>query len=921
MNFLRLFNNKDIPYNVKQDTLFQFERLLAVISLIVAVVFNIFFGLSHAVVWANLYLYSLICVVLLILNKKSVPVRPVAIFFSLYTEIVLMPVLVFYGAETRSSVPIWYAASILMVLLILDSKDIWWLSVITLYCGTYIFNYLYKNQRYGVEIDSRILFFLGYAISFLVIAGALSVIIIRMEKNFHKAESEIKKSHEIEKNAGLAKSRFLANMSHEIRTPMNSIIGLSELVLKDDIDDAARNEVTVIKNSAYDLLEIIDDVLMYSKLDSGKMKLMNTDFRFDELLKSLIDTMSSNIKGKDIKIRIRVDNDIPKIVNGDDIRIKQILMRLIFISISLTENGRLMLSVKSQRNDDNTKVRFNCIISDTGSGLSQIDLDAIGGAYETYDSRQNSNLKGIGLKFNICRELLEMMNGSLIIRSIEGVGLESEVTFDCDITNPEPMLEVTNASEKKVLIYFTDNRTLASWKDMMEGFKIHPFYVNSFYNFDKALQAQQYDFIFIPKEKYSSVTNIIDMNNCHDNVYVISDIENSYGDFGKCRVIRHPVYALTIVDVLNGLWKKEDYVSKAENVEYDGSGSDILVVDDNAVNLKVAMGMFKQFHIEIDTAKSGEEALEKLNNKAYHIVFLDMVMPELSGEETLKRMRESGNRNMQDVPVVALTANTGGNIREEVLEKGFQEYLAKPIKQRYLTQTLLQFLPPGMLKKVRNEKDEKPVEQPVIIPSAPETVSFDKIDYKKGLEIVGGKEELYNKLINTFITEGVEKIDAIKSAFDSNDIKLFTTFVHGVKSAAAGIGAIVLSDKYKELEEFGKADKKDDINKVLDEYLNGYIQVIKALRDHLKQKGLFTGNDSVIDSLDAKAKSNEEETNLLIDELRKAIKEMDIVTCRKIFTDYENMNISGGIRLKLDKLKALFEMYDFVGLDELMVTL
>lgn len=700
-------------YTTKKDALILTLRILIILSISTT---SLYFGFKNDInpaLISNLGFLFVLCNVLSILAKKGMNIRILSMILVIYIHFILLPVFLLYGAETKSSTPVWYAAAVIIAIYLLDIKEVWWVLILSFYVGTllYVRNFVWNAEN--ALVYNRNYFFIGFAASFVPVAIAVTYVLIRMEKNFSFAENEIDKSHEIEMNAGMAKSRFLANMSHEIRTPMNSIIGLSELVLKDEMDDSTRNEVCIIRQSAYDLLEIIDDVLMYAKLDSGKVKLLCVDFGFDDLLKSAISTVSSNLKDKDVKIRVKVDHNIPKVINGDDIRIKQILMRLIFISLSLTENGRLMLEFKCERDDANGKVKIISVISDTGCGLSDVDLDAICGVYDKYDSRQNSNLKGIGLKYNICRELLALMNGDLQIRSIEGMGLESVVSFECDIVNPEPMISVENSFALKILIYVTDNRELNAWKSIMEGFRIRPDYVNSYFAFDKAMQNTEYDFVFVPSGLYASVQNVIELYKNYDNTYVVCGNANSYGDFSKCRIIRHPVSSLIIADVLGNLWKAEDYISKAENIEYDGSKAKILVVDDSSVNLKVAAGIFRSFKIEIETAKSGEEALKLLEQKEYDLVFLDMVMPEMSGTETLKKMRASSKKSTADVPVIALTANTGGNIREEVLADGYQEYIAKPIKVRYLTQALLQFLPPGTMKRVLSSSDSHASESPV----------------------------------------------------------------------------------------------------------------------------------------------------------------------------------------------------------------
>lgn len=771
----RVISNQ-IAYSMKRDTLFQFERILAILSFCGSLIYYFLLKNINIVIPLNLLLMFFVCHLLMYFTAKGKSLRMITIFLALYIELIIMPLLILYGSQIKSSTPIWYCSSIMLIILIVEPRDLWWLLTVSLYLGTYLYTNLFIWKTSDTHIGDRIGFYTGFAFSFIGVAFALSLALLRMEKNYKKAEQKIIESHDIEKQAGMAKSRFLANMSHEIRTPMNSIIGLSELVLKDEMDDASRNEIMLIKNSAYDLLEIIDDVLMFSKLDSGKMKLMEIDFQFDTVLKSVIETTGKNITNKDIKFRTRIDHDIPKVVHGDDIRIKQILMRLMFISISLTENGRLMLDIDSTRNEDETEVTFKIIISDTGCGLSEIDLDAIYGAYDTYDSRQNSNLKGISLKFNICKELLAMMGGTLKTRSIEGVGLETEIEFTLPIIDKAPILVVNDPYLKNVCIFINDKRELLAWQDIMEGFKMRPMFVTSQFSFDKAIHEADYDFIFVPAEQYDKVSALVNLPNFCEKTYIICGKTQSYGDFGKCRIIRHPVSALSLVNVLNGDWKAADYILNANEVEYDGSAAQILVVDDNNVNLKVAEGIFKTLHITVDTAKSGEQALKMLNEKEYHMVFLDMVMPEMSGTETLNLIRASEKQYMKDVPVIALTANSGGNIREEVLASGYQEYLGKPIKQRYLIQILTTFISTDIFK-------VKTVEVPVNDANmllSPTVAKLDEQgkkyieDLKNAIEILDFEklDDLFDKLGEVKLTKVLAaKVAEIKELYTTLDIK------------------------------------------------------------------------------------------------------------------------------------------------------
>ncbi len=921
-------------YSIKNDSLFVVSNVLAILSFIALFVYWFLLGSRSHVILVNFIFCFVLCTLVSVLSKKIEKSRLLSIILVSYIEVLFLPSFVVYGVEAGSSSPIWSAAGIMIMIFLLELKDFWWIFILALYWNTFLYTKTYVWANQNSVIENRLSYFLGYAFSFLIVGLTTHHVLTKIEKNFNKAEKEIDRSREIEKNAGLAKSRFLANMSHEIRTPMNSIIGLSELVLKDEMDDVTRNEVNVVRRSAYDLLEIIDDVLVYSKLDSGKVKLMNVDFRFDDLLKTILSTISANMGKKDLKVHVNIDHNIPKVLNGDDIKIKQVFVRLVFISLFLTDNGRLMISVKCKRDEKNENAVLNCIISDTGCGLSQYDLDAIYGAYDTYDSRQNSNLRGIGLKFNICKSFLELMDGNIDIRSIEGVGLESRFSFSCKITNPEPMICVDNASQKKVLIYFNDNREYNSWKEIMDGFGIRPYYVNSYFSFDKAIQNTKYDFIFLPNNAYLSVENIITSYNTFDYTYIIADSDQAFGDFGKCRIVRHPVSSLSIVDVLNNQWKADDYTSNSEEIEYDGSNARILVVDDNAVNLKVAVGIFKSYNIDISMAKSGEEALKKMETNEYDLVLMDMVMPELSGTETLRKMRSSNIKMMREVPVVALTANTGGNIREEVLEKGFQEYLAKPIKQRYLTQCLLQFLPPGVLVKRASDKknDKKPVVKAEKISTSKNISPENTVNFEAGLKNMGGNVNIYNQVLNTFIKEASSKVELLPKMIQNKEWLLVETTVHGVKSSCMSIGATFTSELFKTME-FACKDSKYDI--VLNRYENAVKELINTIEICKKyfenssdiQPGTEDYLSSIVDDLTDKhtdASIIDQDNNQIVKfkesfaiPLKAAIDTMDIAKCNELLDNIDYYLVPDTFKETVEDIKASYELFDFKKLNDL----
>lgn len=903
-----------IQYDIRRES-FGFILLLIIVLSIIAIGFNLLTNRTEPLVNAVLLLSFVFGSVGMFIFLKKKSIRILSVITICYINFIVMPVFIFFGATTSASTPIWIAAGIMLMFLILDAADFWWLFILTVYLETYLYTRFYLWERRDTYVGSRMGFFILFLVAFIGTAFSLIAVLLMQERNFKISESAIDKSREIERSAGAAKSRFLANMSHEIRTPMNSIIGLSELILKEEMDDVTRNEVMLIKQSAYDLLDIIDDVLVYSKLDSGKMKLTEEEFEVVSFLKQIVGSISLASAQKDLKIHIDIDHKIPKTLKGDDMRLRQIITRILFISLSLTDNGRIMLKMSCERDPEDRIAHVKCIISDTGAGLSKADLDALFGVYDTYDSKQNSNLKGIGLKLNICRELLFLMNGTLDVSSIDGIGLRSELNVDFGIADPAPMISINETSGKKVLVYVYENRELAQWKSIMEGFRILPDYANSYFAFDKSLQKTDYDYIFIPDKIYPSVSNLIESYKCEEHTYIITNPDRTYGDFDRCRIIYHPVYSVTIADVLNNKWKAEDFEFK-DDTQYDGSKAKILVVDDNGVNLKVASGIFKYYNIDIDIAKSGEEAIKKMQSIDYNLVFMDLVMPEMSGSEALRIIRGLNKPNISDVPVIALTANAGGNIREEILADGFQEYLAKPIKQRYLLNCLLEFLPPGLLKRVA-KKQEKKEEIPVVKPED------NVLDVSKGRANIGNNTESYCAILNTYYSEGLRKIKALPDELEAGNIALFTTDVHGIKSSSAAIGATAVSAMFKELENAGKNNDLDFIHKKYNAYIDSFKKILSDVKDYLVSQNRF----------EYKEVTDERIKNLEVEELdaegilvlRDLIDRMDLKACDPIMDDLGAHNYGEDINFQIEKLKKAYDMFDFhevkVVLNELLENL
>ncbi len=701
--------------------------------------------------------------VLTCLLRKGFNVRLAALTEISYHVFVFMPIFLYNGDNIRNTLPFWYLAILIFLVYILDIRDLITMLILTVYVNFYVYGKIYIWSDVYSIVYNRYVYYFGIMVCILIVGASIVIAIYSSENRYKKTIKVLCNDQKLENENQFKKQELLEKIAISLHSPINYIIGYSDLFMEEESRKDINHRAELIKQASFNLLEFVDDILLYSRLNSRKLTLRETAFNTMDLINQVGSTVKLRAHEKNIKIQAKFNNNIPSALYGDNVNIKQIILRLFFISLSITDNGRIMFDVGYERSENGRQAMLKVDVSDTGMGLTPKEIKDLELVFNSYDSKQNQKVKSIGLKFCICRELAKLMGGNLEIHSIEGIGLKTSVTFMCDVVDATPLVSVENPEEKSVLIIYQDNARLENWKYIMKGFNITPVYVSNVYDFEKALEDYNYKYIFLSFQKYDEVSDIISTYGCQEETYVIGNENNVYGDFGKCRMIRFPVTGINISNVLNDNWKKSDYTAAEGDVTYDGSKAKVLVVDDNRVNLKVAQGILKTYMISADIAESGMDAIKMLETTDYDLVLLDMVMPGLSGAETILRIREMDREAARNVHIVALTANTGANIRDEVISQGYEEYLAKPIKQRYLIAVLTKFLPKSVFKEIKGAKKEKVL---------PETAFFNAVnEAAKVIDLTALSEKLEEGKHLTFTGESLSRFKEILGAFEVYDIK------------------------------------------------------------------------------------------------------------------------------------------------------
>lgn len=399
-----------------------------------------------------------------------------------------------------------------------------------------------------------------------------------------KRLEEMEKLKEAAEKASRAKTTFLARMSHEIRTPINAIIGMNELIFRETGEDSIRQYSADIKTSADSLLGIVNDILDNSKIESGKFTIANVNYRTAAMINDVYQMMLVKADEKKLELIFDVDENLPRMCVGDDLRIKQILINLINNAIKYTSEGYVKLKIRGTSKDD--KVILKVSVNDTGIGIRDEDKDALFEEFGRIDEEKNRGIEGTGLGLPITYQLLSIMGSNLNVYSEYGKGSMFYFEIEQGVADPEPMGRFTEINAN----------------------------------------------------------------------------------------IEHKTYK-----------------------SFMAPDARILVVDDNAINRKVFVGLLKNTNMQMDEADSGKKCIELSKKRKYDIIFLDHLMPEIDGIETFKIMRADADNVNIDTPIIMLTANASNEAREQYLGEGFDDFISKPINFEELENIVLKYLDESMI--------------------------------------------------------------------------------------------------------------------------------------------------------------------------------------------------------------------------------